>query len=207
MKDMTDWTNWVKGAIATVINGFASGVVLIVAAPETFNLEAGFGKLWKTSAIFAVFGLANYLKKSPLPGVDASKLAALFLAVALASGGCVTAGGRHRIVVGVVTAHEVLSTVQDTALMMKCGAPSALPEPNCLGPEKNKAVHGMLAEAFTYDKEAALLVKSVPVGSPAPSQVVELMSKVTSLVNKIIAALPSGDTRTDALVTNLGGAR
>lgn len=204
MDQVTDWKNWLKGLIATLVNGFASGVVLVVAAPETFNLDQGWAKLWQTSALLGLLGMANYLKKSPLPGVTASLLV---LALLLPSTGCVSAGGRHRIVVGVVTAHEVLSTVQDTALMMKCGVPTALPEPNCLGPEKNKAVHGMLAEAFGYDKEAALLVKSVPVGSPAPSQVVELMSKVTSLVNKIIAALPSGDTRTEALVTNLGGAR
>jgi hypothetical protein len=75
---LSDWTNWFKGGVATAINGFASGIVLIVAAPETFNLEGGFSKLWKTSAIFALFGLANYLKASPLPGMVTTQTGIFF---------------------------------------------------------------------------------------------------------------------------------
>jgi hypothetical protein len=205
MEQVTDWKNWLKGLVAALVNGFASGIVLVVAEPSHFNLDDGFGLLVKTSTVLGLVGAANYLKKSPLPGTTFSVvLLALLLGF---SSACVTAGGRHRIVVGVVTAHEVLSAVQDTALAMKCGAPSALPEPNCIGPEKNKVIHSKLAVAFQYDKEAALLVKSVPVGRPAPSAVVELMGKVTTLVNQIIADLPSGDSRTGALVTAVGGAR
>lgn len=79
MEDMTDWRHWVKGLIAALINGLANGVVLVVAAPETFNLEAGFRKLWMTSLVLGLLGAANYLKKSPLPGVTAGLLAAALL--------------------------------------------------------------------------------------------------------------------------------
>ena len=58
---------WVRSLIATAINGFASGVILIVAAPETFNLGTGLEKLLGTSTVFAIVGLANFLKQHPLP--------------------------------------------------------------------------------------------------------------------------------------------
>jgi hypothetical protein len=58
---------WIRGIIATVVNGFASGIVLLVADPVAFNLDTGLGKLLATSGIFALLGLANYLKQHPLP--------------------------------------------------------------------------------------------------------------------------------------------
>ncbi len=58
---------WLRGLIATAINGFASGIVLIVADPTAFNLGDGLKKLVTTSTVFALFGLANYLKQHPLP--------------------------------------------------------------------------------------------------------------------------------------------
>jgi hypothetical protein len=56
-----------RGMIATIINGFASGIVLIVADPVAFNLDSGLRKLVMTSTVFALFGLGNYLKQHPLP--------------------------------------------------------------------------------------------------------------------------------------------
>ena len=58
---------WVRGIVATIINGLSSGTILIVASPETFNLGDGFAKLINTSAVFAMLGLANFLKQHPLP--------------------------------------------------------------------------------------------------------------------------------------------
>lgn len=62
--------SWVRGLIATTINGFASGVVLIIADPVDFNLQDGLQKLLTTSLVFALIGLANYLKQQPLPAED-----------------------------------------------------------------------------------------------------------------------------------------
>jgi len=59
--------SWFRGIIATTINGFASGVVLLVADPVAFNFNEGFRKLLATSCIFALIGLANFLKQHPLP--------------------------------------------------------------------------------------------------------------------------------------------
>lgn len=62
-----DFRHWLHGLVATFVNGFASGIVLIVADPITFNLQAGMNKLLTVSALLGLIGAANYLKKSPLP--------------------------------------------------------------------------------------------------------------------------------------------
>ncbi len=60
-------SDWFRGIVATAINGFASGIVLIIASPDQFNLQSGRAKLIATSSVFAIFGVANYLKSNPLP--------------------------------------------------------------------------------------------------------------------------------------------
>ena len=68
-----DWKFWLYGLVAAFINGFASGIVLVIAAPETFNLQSGWERLLWTSAVLGIFGAANYLKANPAPkwdGVD-----------------------------------------------------------------------------------------------------------------------------------------
>lgn len=64
---MKNWKNWLAGLIASVVNGFASGVVLVVVDPTDFNLNEGFPKLAMTSAVLGLLGAANYLKQSPIP--------------------------------------------------------------------------------------------------------------------------------------------
>lgn len=61
---------WLRGIVATAINGFASGLILLIADPVAFNFDAGFKKMLATSGIFALIGLANYLKQHPLPDDD-----------------------------------------------------------------------------------------------------------------------------------------
>lgn len=61
---------WARGLAAATINGLASGVVLIVVDPLSFNLQAGFTKLATASGLLGLLGLANYLKQSPLPPDD-----------------------------------------------------------------------------------------------------------------------------------------
>ena len=70
---MTGWRYWIAGLVAAVVNGFASGIVLIIADPSTFNIETGLKKLLSTSALLGLLGAANYLKQHPVPtwdGVD-----------------------------------------------------------------------------------------------------------------------------------------
>lgn len=87
---------WLRGLIATVVNGFASGMVLIIADPVAFNLDSGLRKLVMTSAVFALFGLANYLKQHPLPDdEDVVTLRGFVLPLLLVSGlasGCALGG-------------------------------------------------------------------------------------------------------------------
>jgi hypothetical protein len=64
---------WLRGLVAAVINGFASGVVLIIADPLEFNLLEGRSKLLATSAVLGLLGAANYLKQSPVPPDDAAE--------------------------------------------------------------------------------------------------------------------------------------
>lgn len=66
---MTNWRTWLHGLVAAVVNGFASGVVLIIAEPEHFNIHAGAEKLFWTSVVLGLLGAANYLKQHPLPEV------------------------------------------------------------------------------------------------------------------------------------------
>lgn len=62
-----DWKTWLKGLIAAIINGAATGVSTYIVAPDQFNLEEGFSKLFTVIVISAIFGAALYLKQSPLP--------------------------------------------------------------------------------------------------------------------------------------------
>lgn len=62
-----NWKKWLYGLIAATINGLASGVILVIAAPETFNLQAGAERLAWTSLTLGIVGAANYLKQAPAP--------------------------------------------------------------------------------------------------------------------------------------------
>lgn len=57
---------WARGLTAALVNGAASGVVLVVVDPLSFNLQAGLGKLATASALLGLLGMANYLKQSPI---------------------------------------------------------------------------------------------------------------------------------------------
>lgn len=64
------WWYWIAGIVAALVNGFASGVVLVIADPMTFNIDAGLKKLLSTSALLGILGAANYLKQHPVPTWD-----------------------------------------------------------------------------------------------------------------------------------------
>lgn len=61
---------WLYGLVATVINGFASGVVLSIADPEHFNIFSGRRELLTVSLVMGLLGAANFLKQHPLPTWD-----------------------------------------------------------------------------------------------------------------------------------------
>lgn len=82
--------HWLKGLISVFVNGFASGVVLLIVDPTGFDLVHNWKKLLMTAFVLGLLGLANYLKQSPLPPDDSGPVnparfaTLLVLAVSLA---------------------------------------------------------------------------------------------------------------------------
>ena len=58
---------WLYGLFSTGISAAASTVVVVIVAPETFNLDTGLHKLLTVTGVSFFFAVANYLKQSPLP--------------------------------------------------------------------------------------------------------------------------------------------
>ena len=58
---------WFYGLFSTAITAAANTVVVIIAAPETFNMNEGLGKLLSVTGVSFFFAIAMYLKQSPLP--------------------------------------------------------------------------------------------------------------------------------------------
>lgn len=63
------WSVWVKGLISAVISGGATGLGVLVVAPEAMATFAGSVAL-KMAGVGALVGAANYLKQSPIPTED-----------------------------------------------------------------------------------------------------------------------------------------
>lgn len=58
--------SWLKGLANYALNGIASGIILVLVKPDTFNFYSGLRPLLETSAALALLGVANYVKQSPL---------------------------------------------------------------------------------------------------------------------------------------------
>lgn len=62
---------WLHGLAAAAINGFGSGVTIVIVDPKDFNLfEGGALKLLTACLVFALLGLGTYMKDHPLPMPD-----------------------------------------------------------------------------------------------------------------------------------------
>lgn len=72
---MPAWKLWLHGLVAAFVGGAAgaldSALVLVLVAPQDFNLGSGFYRLLLTASVFALLSgfkvAAAYLKKSPVP--------------------------------------------------------------------------------------------------------------------------------------------
>lgn len=201
---MSPAQKWGYGLLSTVINGVASGVVLIVVDPVSFNVFEGWQKLLTASLLLGLLGAANYLKASPLPNYGVVLLPLLLLGGL--SAGC-GARGVHIAAVSVATAHTTLAVTQDTALKVKCGEPTAPAAPACLSTVKpaadkdspNAAVHRVLAKAFELDGKVATAVRDWPVGAPMPLEVPTYLAQITQLVKQVVDALPASAFKTQLL--------
>lgn len=56
------WSVWLKGLLAAVISGAATGVGTLLVAPEVAVASVA-----KVAGVGALIGAAGYLKQSPLP--------------------------------------------------------------------------------------------------------------------------------------------
>jgi hypothetical protein len=63
------WKIWLLGLTAAVINGVASGIVLLLTglASDPLSGQIEWMKLGTACVILGLFSAANYLKGSPLP--------------------------------------------------------------------------------------------------------------------------------------------
>jgi len=126
---------WVRGLIATIVNGFASGVVLLVADPVAFNLGEGFHKLAATSAVFALLGLANYLKQHPLPDDDdivtlRSIVWPLLFVASIGIGACATMSPRAQAVQTHQGIQTLLAAVDDAERVLCFGSTTLPAQPS-----------------------------------------------------------------------------
>ncbi len=64
---------WIGGLISVASGAIGTAISTMVVAPETFNFTTGTGKVLIVAGVSAGIAIANYLAKSPLPGVDVKK--------------------------------------------------------------------------------------------------------------------------------------
>jgi hypothetical protein len=66
---MSDLKNWLYGLLSAGIGAAASGVLLIIVNPGTFDIysKAGWKNLSTACGASALIAVASYLKQSPLP--------------------------------------------------------------------------------------------------------------------------------------------
>lgn len=77
---------WIKTLIATFIQGGATVTAVIIVDPVAFNLGEQWQKTLTVFVVAGVVGMLGYLKKSPLPGVDGTKLGIALLCASLSLG-------------------------------------------------------------------------------------------------------------------------
>jgi len=115
--------------------------------------------------------------------------------VAALSFACATAGPRHTASVVSGVSLGALDLIQNTELKVICGRPGAPEAPACVTTELHHAISLKLREAFRLEADLTDVLISVPNDNENP-KVLELVSKISTLVTDIIALFPSSNTKT-----------
>jgi hypothetical protein len=63
---MNAFKQWLRGLVSVAISSAASGVALVVADPQSFNLQKGLPKLAEVCAVLSLVHVALYLQKAPI---------------------------------------------------------------------------------------------------------------------------------------------
>jgi hypothetical protein len=133
-----------------------------------------------------------------LKAAGSSPARATILAISLFLGGCALFlsdcalhGPRHVSTVSLVSAHAVLSAVQDTEMLLVCDRPAAPPAGQCVPLEQHRQISAQLARAFALETAAAQLVRVLPDGSVAPTpQASEAMAEVSRVLAQVLGMIP-----------------
>jgi hypothetical protein len=64
---MDNFKRWIAGIISAASGAIGATLGAMVAAPETFNFNAGFKKICVVASFSAAVAVFNFLAKSPLP--------------------------------------------------------------------------------------------------------------------------------------------
>lgn len=193
MKLMTltrDSALWWLGVAAGVV-----GYLEHVPPPWAWSYEQ-----WMAALSVAIIGLSLKLQTSPLahsddaktPSVDVSKLAPIVL-IALALSGCMGTA-RHRATVTVVSAHAVLSAVQDGEAVLVCGRPTAPPAPRCVSAETHREVSAKLVTAFDIDGKVLQLVRALPANASS-SDVATMLGQIGAIIDAVFKLIPESSER------------
>lgn len=62
--------HWIQGLACAAISAAAGSISVIAIDPMEFNFSEGLGNLGKVAMVSAIIAIANFLKQSPLPGVQ-----------------------------------------------------------------------------------------------------------------------------------------
>jgi hypothetical protein len=128
----------------------------------------------------------------------------LLLVLAFVSSGCAMHGARHTATVSVVTAHAILSAVQDGERLLVCGSATAPAAPACVTPETHRKIAGELVTAFDLDGQVLRLVRALPPGTLSPADVPSLLGQIMAIIDRVFALIPASPHKA-ALVQKIGG--
>lgn len=143
----------------------------------------------------------------PAAGSHRPPIVPLLLLALLTLPGCASIGAhRHAAAVTVVSAHAVLSAVQDTERALVCGTAAAPAPPACVTSDLHRTISAQLVTAFDLDGRVARLVRDVPPGGVLPSDVPALLGQIAALVDRVLEALPTSTQKT-RLTQTIGGTK
>lgn len=197
---MTATQKWIYGLVSTLVNGVASGVVLIIVSPETFNFSEGWRKLLAASAALGLMGMANYLKSSPLPKWDEETNTMSkggFLIVASLTGALALSGCGGKPVTLVAQAGQGLSG----AIVQAQHATKALTDGAVLSPAQALVVQrrlGAAADAMVPLPDLLLAIDAAAQAGQSDeariTAALAILHAVGVQLDDVIGGLPVGET-------------
>lgn len=115
---------------------------------------------------------------------------AMVLFAMVAACGC-SARTYHLSTLSVVSAESTAALIQDEADANVCGKPTALAAPKCLTRDQRKAIAPSISEAFDLIGQTAQTIKTMGPGATLGAVVIANLARITSLLNAVLAHLPS----------------